>query len=173
MSTRLRILTASTAAVLALATPFVIQWEGKRNRTYLDVAGIPTACMGQTGTRVKIGATYNDATCEAWLREELTETYAAVSRCMPVPMTPNQAAALTAFAYNVGSTGACQSAAARYARQGDWGKACRAIQINDAGQPAWSYVTDAKTGKKVYVQGLANRRAAERALCEGRGRHAA
>ncbi|GAA5785657.1 hypothetical protein YWS52_19790 [Chitiniphilus shinanonensis] len=152
----------AVAAMLVLATPLAMQWEGKRNATYLDIAGVPTACYGQTGASVKLGATYPDSTCDAWLRQELGERYQQLAQCIPVEMAPHQAAALTVFAYNVGVAGACNSAAARYARAGDWPRACRAIQLNDRGQPAWSYA-----GGR-YVQGLANRRAAERALCEGR-----
>lgn len=164
MSVKHRVITSGLAAVLALAIPFATSWEGKRNTTYLDIAGIPTACMGQTGPKVQLGRTYSDATCEQWLREELTDYHQAITQCVAVPMAPHQAAALTVFAYNVGAAGACGSAAVRYARVGDWTRACRAIQTNDRGQPAWSYVG------RTYVQGLANRRAAERALCEGRYR---
>ncbi|QDQ26695.1 lysozyme [Chitinimonas arctica] len=163
-----RAITGAVVAVLAIAFPLTAQLEGKRNKTYLDIARIPTACMGQTGPKVKLGATYSDETCNTWLREELTDYYSAVAQCIDVPMAPHQAAALTVFAYNVGTAGACGSAAARYARQGDWPRACRAIQTNDAGQPAWSYITDPKTGGKTYSKGLANRRARERALCEGK-----
>ncbi|WP_375592301.1 lysozyme [Chitiniphilus eburneus] len=152
----------AVAAILALATPLAMQWEGKRNTTYLDIGGVPTACYGQTGSKVRLGATYPDSTCDAWLQRELGDRYQQLAQCIPVEMAPHQAAALTVFAYNVGIAGACNSAAARYARAGDWPRACRAIQLNDRGQPAWSYV-----GGR-FVQGLANRRAAERALCEGR-----
>lgn len=152
------------AAVLALAVPLTITWEGKRNSTYLDIGGVPTACYGQTGAKVRVGSTYSDATCEAWLRAELTETYTGVLACLGAAPGAHarHIAAFVVFAYNIGVSGFCGSASARYARSGDWANACRAIQINDLGKPVWSYV-----GKR-YVQGLANRRTAERALCEGR-----
>lgn len=157
---------ALAGAALLLALPVAKLWEGKVNTTYLDVANVPTACYGQTGAKVRLGATYSDATCERWLREELQGYFEAIDRCVTVPMTPPRAAALTVFAYNVGVAGACSSAAVRYANRGDWRNACRAIQVNDRGEPAWSYATDRVTGKRRFVQGLANRRAAERALCE-------
>lgn len=156
--------TAFAAAAIAAAMPVIMLWEGKVNKTYLDIGGVPTACYGQTGPQVTPGIVYDDKTCETWLRAETGEKYDAMMRCLPAEqeMKPYQAAAMLVFAYNVGVSGACRSAAARYARAGDWRNACRAIQVNDNGIAAWSYVN----GR--YVQGLANRRAAERRLCEGR-----
>ncbi len=150
----------AAAVVLALATPLTMYWEGKRNKTYIDIAGIPTACYGQTGDKVKVGATYSDETCEKWLREELQAYYEAVDRCIP-EMAPHQAAAFTVFAYNVGIGGACGSSAARYARDKQWPQACAALE-------RWNKYRNPKTGQLEVSQGLANRRAAERRLCEGK-----
>lgn len=161
-----RLAAGFVAAVLVIATPAAIHWEGKRNRTYLDVADVPTVCYGQTGARVRLGETYSDQTCMQWLQDELQHYLQGLSACVRSPMHAHQAAALTLFAYNVGVSGACSSAAVRYASRGDWANACRALQFNDRGEPAWSYITDPKTGQRRFVQGLANRRAAERALCE-------
>ncbi|WP_162932144.1 lysozyme [Solimonas sp. K1W22B-7] len=164
MNPRSRAALAGTALLLAIPAAKIL--EGKSNRAYLDVAAVPTACYGQTGPRVRMGEVYSDLTCERWLHEQLLAFHQGIRRCVTQPMSPPQAAALTLFAYNVGLDGACGSAAVRHANRGDWKSACRALQYNERGQPAWSYVTDAASGRKRFVQGLANRRAAERALCE-------
>lgn len=155
----------AAAAVLAIALPLTMLWEGKRNTTYIDIAGIPTACYGQTGPKVQIGATYSNATCDTWLREELADYYQAISTCIGRDMQPHQAAAFTVFAYNVGKGGACRSTAVRLAKAGRWPEACRAIGM-------WDKAYNPKTGRTERVQGLANRRAAEIKLCLGEGRDA-
>ncbi|XZG71740.1 lysozyme [Chitinibacteraceae bacterium HSL-7] len=143
------------AAVVALATPLTMQWEGKRNATYLDIGGVPTACYGQTGSQVQRGKTYSDATCRQWLNESLHAHYAGIRRCVTAPMADHQAAALTVWAYNVGVPAACGSTLVRHANAGNWPAACAQLD-------RWVYVRGQR------VQGLANRRAAERGLCEGR-----
>ncbi|XZG69229.1 lysozyme [Chitinibacteraceae bacterium HSL-7] len=149
------------AAAIAIALPMTMHEEGKRNRTYLDIAGVPTACYGQTGDKVKVGQTYSDATCDAWLSEDLGWRLPAVLACgVGADWTPTRLAAMGVFAYNIGIRGACGSAAMRYARANNWANACRAMQINDAGKPAWSYAGDR------FVPGLYKRRGRERALCE-------
>ncbi|HSC81178.1 MAG TPA: lysozyme [Chitinolyticbacter sp.] len=146
-------------------------WEGDhRNKAtgehvaYRDIGGVWTACYGQTGARVAPGGRYSQTTCDQWLRDELLDTHNAVMRCLQQPegLTPSRQAAFVVMAYNVGVSGFCSSAAAGFARRSDWPSACRAIQVNNGGRPAWSYVN----GR--FVQGLANRRGAERELCEGR-----
>ena len=78
-----------------------------------------------------------------------------VRACVHAPMTSYQWAAYTSLAFNIGTGAFCRSSIARRANAGDTAGACAAISL---------YVYAG--GKR--VQGLANRRAGERALCEGR-----
>ncbi|WP_051304677.1 lysozyme [Chitinilyticum litopenaei] len=148
---------ALALAALALASPLVMKWEGKRNATYIDLAGIPTACYGQTGARVKTGQRYSDETCKQWLQESMAEHYAGLTRCLTAPAEAHQLAALTSWTYNVGVSAACKSQLVRKANAGDWPGACAELD-------KWVFV------KGQRVQGLVNRRKEERALCEGRMR---
>ena len=66
---------------------------------------------------------------------------------------------LTMFAINVGKEGACNSQAVRAINAGRVAEGCNLIARTPSGQPNWSNAA----GK--YVQGLQNRRQAERALC--------
>ncbi len=157
-------------------------WEGEHKDkatgehvAYLDIAGIPTACYGQTGKHIRAGQRYTDQQCNEMLARELRAKWDEVSLCLRQPpgYLPQHGAAFLIRAYNIGSQAECASAATRYAQRGDWRNACRALQTNDYGRPAWSFI---KTGKRLsdgspelrYVQGLANRRADERRICEGR-----
>jgi lysozyme len=146
---------AGFAAVLLLVAGFVAHHEGYIPRTYADPIGIPTACYGHTGTDVTPGREFSRAECEALLEGDLAEAYADVTRCIRAPMRDHQAAALTSFAFNVGGGALCKSTLARLANQGRWAEACAQLD-------RWVYA-----GKR-KLPGLVKRRAAERAMCEGR-----
>lgn len=59
----------------------------------------------------------------------------------------------------MGRTGACGSQAVRLLNAGQIAQGCNALVRGPDGKPAWSYADG------WYVQGLQNRRQAERALC--------
>lgn len=146
---------AGLAAVLVLVAGFVAHHEGYIPRTYADPVGIPTACYGHTGPDVTPGREFSRSECEALLHGDLAKAYAYVSRCITAPMKDYQAAALTSFAFNVGGGAMCNSTLTRLANQGRWAEACAQLG-------RWVYA-----GKK-KLPGLVKRRAAERAMCEGR-----
>lgn len=146
-----RQLLAGAAAVLVLATPLIISFEGWRQRAYLDPVGIPTACAGHT-QGVRLGQIYSAAECRQLLEADLQIALKAVDRC--VPGQPEAArAAFTSFAFNVGATRFCSSTLAKKARAGDLAGACRELD-------RWTYAG----GRE--LPGLVRRRAAERQLCE-------
>jgi len=94
--------------------------------------------------------------CAAKLNSRLGVYLTGVSQCIKVPLGERQWAAVLSWTYNVGVAAACNSTLVR--------------KIN-AGQPAAAWCPELERwvyagGKR--VQGLANRRAAERAMCEGR-----
>jgi lysozyme len=142
------------AAVLALCAPLVAYYEGYVPHSYADPIGIPTACYGHTGPEVRLGQKYTRAECQALLEGDLAEAYAAVRRCIRSP-NDHQAAALTSAAYNAGPAIVCGSTLQRKANAGDWAGACAQLD-------RWVYAGGIK------LRGLVRRRAAERALCEGR-----
>nr|WP_221932617.1 hypothetical protein [Pseudomonas mendocina] len=74
-------------------------------------------------------------------------------------ITPRRLIGLTIFAINVGSSGACGSQAFKAINRGDIKAGCDLLATRPDGKPNWS-----SAGGR-YVQGLQNRRQAERTLC--------
>lgn len=149
-----KVAAVGVAAVLAVAAPLVMRWEGVRHKPYQDVVGVWTVCYGHTGPDVVPGKRYTEAECAALLDADMREANAHVRRCIPVPMLRGPEAALTSLVFNVGPRGVCGSTIQKRALANDWPGAC-------AGLDAWKYA-----GGRVY-RGLELRRADERALCEG------
>lgn len=147
------------AAVLALCGVLVAGHEGLVLETYPDPVGIPTACYGHTGPELAYGQHFTKGECDALLNADIVVANAAVHRCIRVPMAVHEEAALTSFAFNAGGTALCASTLARKANAGDWRGACAELD-------RWVFAT--KAGVRVKLNGLVKRRAAERAMCEGR-----
>jgi len=138
-------------AALALATPLIMQWEGKRNDPYRDIVGVLTVCHGETRAPMRH---YSDAECAALLAARVEADYGRpILACVPaLARRPHAYAAAISLSYNIGVAGFCRSSAARAFRAGDWTGGCDAfLRWNRAG------------GRE--VRGLARRRAAERRLC--------
>lgn len=138
------------AGVLALAASLVVAWEGYRPQPYQDVIGVLTVCYGHS--HATPGKTYSRAECDALMQGDLAEADAMVQRCIPQPIPPQIEAALVDATYNIGPRVVCGSSIQRKARAGDWRGVCDGLL-------AWKY-----SGGRV-VQGLLNRRKAERNLC--------
>jgi len=140
-------------AALALATPLIMQWEGKRNDPYRDIVGVLTVCHGETRAPMRH---YTDAECAAMLTRRVDADYARpVLQCVPgFAARPQPFAASIMLSYNIGVKAFCGSTVARRFNAGDWKGGCE-------GFAAWN-----RAGDKI-VQGLVNRRAAERKLCLG------
>lgn len=141
------------AAVLAVAAPLVMKWEGVRHKPYQDAVGVWTVCYGHTKT-VDRTRTYTQAECKALLDEDMAEANTHVRRCIPVPMLVQIESALTSLAFNVGPRVVCGgSSIRREALANNWPAACKAIDL-------YKYA-----GGRV-LRGLVLRRADERELCE-------
>src|SRR6218665_2994859 len=95
------------ACVLASAGLFIAGFEGRVNRTYTDIAGVPTACYGHTGADLRPGQTFTDAQCSAMLATDV-QRHAFELDCVTQPVTDNQAAALISLAYNIGTGAFCR-----------------------------------------------------------------
>jgi len=78
--------------------------EGFRDRTYLDVAGIPTIGYGHRLVHPEcypLGI--NEAQAEVILLLDVRETQQAVERLVKVPLTQGQFDALVDFTYSLGA----------------------------------------------------------------------
>lgn len=149
---RARIAGAAVAAAVAIATPFIAGWEGKKNDPYADMLanGLLTVCYGETRVEMR---RYTDAECLAMLEGAVSGYAKNVLKCSPgLADRPYQLAAATSLAYNIGSAAYCRSTSARRFNTGNIRGGCDAILF-------WRYAG----GKEVY--GLKRRREAERKLC--------
>lgn len=146
-----RAVTTGAATALIIATPFVAQWEGVKTAPYADqlAGGLMTVCAGETRVEMRV---YTQAECMAMLESALAENLDIVRRYVTVPTTPEIDAALISFIHNVGAGAFQRSTLLKRLNSGDYRGACdELLRWNKAG------------GR--YVQGLANRREAERGLC--------
>jgi lysozyme len=157
-----RYVAAGAGLIAAMAAPLVMRSEGEVPKTYLDPAGIATACYGHTGKDVAPGQTYTHEQCLQILQRDLAKHDADVVRCVPNPMPVHVHVAALDFAFNVGAQKFCASGFAAKLRAGDWAGACAEIGrwtrigARDCRDPA------NKCG------GIVKRRDLERAVCEGR-----
>ena len=142
------------AAVLALGASLIVPFEGRSLVAYLDPVGVPTICAGVT-PGVKLGDTATPAECSARETAEMGGVLKRLGACIKRPLSNPQWAALTSWAYNVGTGAACGSTLVRMVNAGaapaDW---CQQLH-------RWVYA-----GGSVY-NGLVRRRAAEYAMCVG------
>lgn len=145
---------AVSAAVLALATPVVVHFEGEIRHGYRDPIGIVTSCIGHTGEGAQLGRTYTHEECLAQLTADLAEHDAGLLACVKVNMPANVHAALLSWAFNVGVANACGSSAVRKVNAGDFQGGCAELL-------RWTMAG----GRE--LEGLKRRRRAEYQLCMG------
>lgn len=141
--------TAITA--ISLATPIIMIWEGESLTAYIDPVGIPTICYGHTAN-VQMGDVKSHEECLDLLSKEVRHFANGVDKLVKPSMTPEVHAAFTSFSYNVGLGAFSKSTALRKLNAGDTVGACNELK-------RWVYAG----GRK--MQGLVNRRNAERELC--------
>lgn len=152
MASKARIAAIVGAGVLALAAPIITHFEGVEHETYFDIVGIPTICYGHTKTAVP-GMTATPEQCERLLRDDMQMALSGLVDCVYAELEPNEWAALTSWAYNVGNHAACTSTLVRKINRGEPAESwCQEL-------PRWVYAG----GKK--VRGLERRRQEELALC--------
>ena len=161
------------AAYAAALLSGLAMWEGKKNVGYLDIAGIPTACYGDT-KNVEVGKFYSDAECNQRLERQAMAHMADVKRCTP-NLTGYPLVAAGLLTYNIGASNYCSSSAARYYNAGRIAAGCKASL-------AWDRVTvkakntrqigfsDCRPSKRpgyssCKVRGLTNRRQYEYKIC--------
>jgi lysozyme len=92
-------------AINPKALEIIKKYEGFRSKAYLCPAGTPTIGFGSTvidNTPVKLGDVITAEQAEKALETNVSYIQARISQLVKVPLTGNQLAALTSFAYNVG-----------------------------------------------------------------------
>lgn len=148
---------------------FLGRWEGADELTvYADrlAKGIPTVCRGLTyhvtNTPIIVGDVWTKEQCEREEKRAIEVVQWQLLECFTLPPPQRVFDAATSHAWNFGAPKTCGSEAMKAWNLGAWSIGCRRMQISDGGKLVWVY-SDGK-----FVRGLANRRAAERALCEGR-----
>lgn len=140
------------AAAVAVALPTIMVFEGLVLRPYRDPVGILTVCYGETAAEMR---RYSPAECRDLLEQSARKHAADIEPCLPGGLPERVYAASVSFAYNVGAQAFCGSTMARKLRAGDLPGACAELS-------RWVYA------KGQLLPGLVKRRAAERAMCEGR-----
>lgn len=143
---------ASLAAIIALATQMIDPWEGKVNVPYRDPVGILTVCYGHTGKDIE-QRRYSDAECLAILKKDV-KAHAKALECAGDGYKLREGAAFVTLAYNIGVAGFCKGGVAKAAQASDYAGACAKMS---------AYVK----AKGKVLKGLVDRRAYERAICEG------
>jgi lysozyme len=124
------------------------QWEGRKLEAYLDGGGVPTIGIGHTRS-VQLGQTITDEECDRLFDEDLKDH--DISPLLDCPTTDNQFAAMTSLAFNIGLERFRNSTVLKRHKLGNTLGAANAFLL-------WVY----DNGKR--VQGLVNRREAERKL---------
>ena len=147
---------AATAAALFAGLQ---SYEGLRLTGYRDLAGIPTACYGDTHNIV-VGRRYSVEDCLRRADAHFAKTAASVLRRTPALRShPGALWAVTDFSYNVGTTAYATSSIARHFDRGEWHKGCESFML-------YVYVgkKDCRVPKN-RCSGIVKRRTEERQKC--------
>jgi lysozyme len=142
------------AGTVAILIPIVVYFEGTIPRAYRDPIGIITSCTGHTGPELKMGQTFTPEECRDQLEKDLLAHSAALN-CVPGDLAPHEKAAIISFSFNVGNAAFCKSTMARRFNEHNSRAACAELS-------RWTIAG----GRE--LPGLVKRRAAERAVCEGK-----
>lgn len=132
----------------------VAAWEGYRSEAYLDVVGVPTIGYGTT-EGVELGDKITEPVARERLKQDMSRFRSSMQLCVKVPLHQYEFDAYASLTYNIGGKAFCGSTLVRKLNREDYAGACAEIT-------RWN-----RAGGRV-VQGLVNRRAEERARCEGR-----
>lgn len=154
MTPRQKLAAKIGAGAIALAVPLVAHFEGYVPWVYRDPIGRLAACYGHDDQTMTPGKRFTAAECQAMLEEDLLKHAEAID-CIKRPLSDGQKAAFLSFAFNVGNGAFCGSTLVRKANAGDMAGACAELS-------RWTLAG----GKE--LPGLVRRRAAERAVCEGK-----
>lgn len=155
-------LTLSAAGLVALT-----QDEGYTDQAVRPLpTDRPTYGFGSTwrpdGSPVQIGDTIRPPQALALTLREVRKGETALHRCVNAPLTQGEFDSLVSLAYNVGADAVCRSTMVRLHNAGQHAQACAEFA-------RWVYFQGKDCRDPAHrCGGLPKRRAAERAMCEGR-----
>jgi len=138
-------------ATLSKALTIIKSFEGLRLKAYQDIGGRWTIGYGSTGPGIEPGVTWTEIEALQRLQQDVQTFIQGVMNLIKVPISDNQLAALTSFAYNLGLPDLKRSGLLRLLNQGKYREASDQFLLWDK---VGSYTSD----------GLAKRRRAERTL---------
>lgn len=145
---------------------FLGRWEGEgQNVVYADklAKGLPTVCKGITKYTspypVVVGDYWSSERCAEVERMVVSNGQLKLADCISVAINQPIFEALSSHSHNFGVPSTCASRAVGLINSGRAAEGCNALAHGPDGKPAWSYAN----GR--FVQGLYNRRLAERELC--------
>lgn len=151
----------------ALGLVGIVQQEGYTDQAVIPVPGdVPTYGFGSTrkadGASVKMGDTIKPAAALRLSLSEIQGAEAALQQCVTSPLTQGEYDSLVSLAYNVGTGAVCKSTMVRLHNAGQHEAACAEFD-------RWTFFQGKDCKEPANrCSGLAKRRAAERAQCEGR-----
>lgn len=132
----------------------IVTHEGYTDKAVIPIPGdVPTVGFGSTKD-VRLGDTTNPVRALERAAREIRVFEGAIKGCVKVPLAQHEYDAAVQLAYNIGSGAFCGSTVVKRWNAGDYAGGCEAFLM-------W-----VKAGGRV-VQGLVNRRQAERRLCLG------
>lgn len=132
-------------------------------KAYQDSAGIWTIGWGSTYHQdlkrpVREGDVITEQTAFRWMRNTLATLLSRVKALIKVPINVNEEGALVSLVYNIGIGAFSKSTLLKLLNSG-----APRIQVADQFL-VWNKITDPVTKKKVSLDGLTNRRIAERTV---------
>lgn len=144
------VLTLSAAGFVGIALH-----ENYTDKAIIPVPGdVPTLGFGST-EGVRMGDRTTPSAALARALQDASKYEGALKKCVRAPLHQHEYDAFVSLAYNIGPGAFCSSTLVRKLNAGDYAGACKEIS-------RWVYAN----GKS--LAGLINRRAKERAQCEGR-----
>ena len=176
-----RLIALGASSIIAVSATFLVApFEGKENKAYLDLVGIPTICFGEI-KGVKLGDYKTDTQCEESLVKELTSYNKEMKRYVTVPLPENMEVAYTSFVWNVGLGAWKNSTLLKKLNSKDYVGACQQLlrwdksTFNRVGalkqQKNGETCTQLSNGYySCTVKGLTKRREAEMEICLGKNK---
>lgn len=145
----------------------IVQHEGYTDQAVRPVPGdVPTMGFGSTrkadGAPVQMGDRITPQAALDLSLREIRGAEGALHGCVTAPLTQGEYDSLVSLAYNVGAGAVCKSTMVRLHNEGRHAEACAQFD-------RWTFFQGKDCKDPINrCQGLAKRRAAERAQCEGR-----
>lgn len=155
-----RLAAVGLAGAVLTGGVFIATHEGHVPGTYVDPAGIITACYGHTDSGLELGSTLSDDECLELLAADLSAHNDELLKAVDVDLSEGEHIAYLSFHYNVGASNFRNSTLLRRLNGEDRIEACNQLT-------RWVYA-----GGQV-LPGLVRRREEEKQICLEGVHHAA